>query len=182
MQLGKRSCVALAAVALRTSGFPVVVEVRRPQPPGNSTLLTVTLCLHFTLTDNLWFTTVVKGGEAAVVSTGVRGERCHLMLQNAATICVKSQVCSWGGRLHIDRHVRDDVVCARTRRRRDAPLSRCPVHAAASRSPSRPAEQRHRWRWLRGGCRSSSARAPDRCRAGSESPPRSDSAPGPGRR
>ena len=123
MQLGKRSCVALAAVALRTSGFPVVVEVRRPQPPGNSTLLTVTLCLHFTLTDNLWFTTVVKGGEAAVVSTGVRGERCHLMLQNAATICVKSQVCSWSGRLHIDRHVRDDVVCVWAGRRRGVSLS-----------------------------------------------------------
>jgi hypothetical protein len=90
--------------------FPVGVEVRHPQPPGNSTLLTVTLCRHFTLTDNLWFTTVVKGGEAAVVSTGLEERRCHHMLQNTAIIWVKSHASSWRCSLHVCGHVRENLL------------------------------------------------------------------------
>ena len=52
--------------------------------------LTVTLCPHFRLTDNLWLTTVLRGAKDAAVSKGLVERSCHHMLQNTAIICVKS--------------------------------------------------------------------------------------------
>ena len=51
--------------------------------------LTVTLCPHFRLTDNLWFITVLQGAKGAAVSKGLVERNCHHMLQIAAIICVK---------------------------------------------------------------------------------------------
>jgi hypothetical protein len=52
--------------------------------------LTVTLCPHFGLTDNLWLTTVLRGAKGAAVSKGLVERSCHHMLQNTAILWVKA--------------------------------------------------------------------------------------------
>ena len=63
---------------------------RPSQTSSGVPLLTVTLCPHFRLTDNLWLTTVLRGAKDAAVSKGLVERSCHHMLQNTAIICVKS--------------------------------------------------------------------------------------------
>jgi len=59
----------LASTDTAHQGFPMGLRYGALNLPGTLRFATVTLCLHFTLTEKLWFTTVVKGGEPAVAST-----------------------------------------------------------------------------------------------------------------
>ena len=64
---------------------------RAPFGQAGRSALTVTLCPHFRLTDNLWFITVLQGANGESVSKRLVERNCHHMLQTAAIICVKSQ-------------------------------------------------------------------------------------------
>jgi hypothetical protein len=72
------------------SGSLRPMRIQGPFDHPGCPALTVTLCPHFRLTDNLWFRMVLRGAKGAAVSKGLVARNCHHMLQNAAIICVKS--------------------------------------------------------------------------------------------
>ena len=62
-------CLLLQTLHIRVS--PWGLRYGALNLPRTLRFLTVTLCLHFTLSDNLSFTTVFEGGEPPVVSKGL---------------------------------------------------------------------------------------------------------------